>query len=289
MSSGATRTRSDYGLLRDMARNHVRSFRKKGFRDLVDRLQRDAFYQFNAANQNLIPEAMKFIERLASCIVPSNERSKSQIMGEEKLEVATRLVFVPAAGREETDPLNLHEEVFVNHRGVFLDIGQFAVYVAKILVPYGKPLPIVAGWQDRDFVPDQGTSILIAKSLVEYCKMQWELFASRQVRQGGETAGADREVRLPLASSSVLNPEHPRPHHEQFEPNLQKGKGKHEGPYNKGKGKGKGQQEKGKGKGNYRSPGGAASYDYVGSHGWSQNYRHTWYWNERRGWYWRWD
>ena len=121
-------------------------------------------------------------------------------MGEEKLEVATRLVFVPAAGREETDPLNLHEEVFVNHRGVFLDIGQFAVYVAKILVPYGKPLPIVAGWQDRDFVPDQGTSILIAKSLVEYCKMQWELFASRQVRQGGETAGADREVRLPLAS-----------------------------------------------------------------------------------------
>ena len=55
-----------------MARNHVRSFRKKGFLDLVDRLQRDAFYQFNAANQNLIPEAMKFIERLAGCIVPSS-------------------------------------------------------------------------------------------------------------------------------------------------------------------------------------------------------------------------
>ena len=84
MSSGATRTRSDYGLLRDMARNHCRSFRKKGFKDLVDRLQRDAFYQFNAANQNLIPEAMKFIERLASCIAPSGERTKSQIMGEEK-------------------------------------------------------------------------------------------------------------------------------------------------------------------------------------------------------------
>ena len=119
--------------------------------------------------------------------------------------------------------------------------------------------------------------------------MQWELFASRQVRQGGETSGADREVRLPMASSSVLNPEHQRPQREQFEPNLQKGKGKREGPYHQGKGKGKGQQEKGKGKGQYRSPGGAASSDYRGGHGWHQGYRFTWFWNERRGWFWRWD
>ena len=85
-SSGASRTRSDYGLLKDMARNHVRSFKKKGFTALVDRLKRDAFYQFNAANschsytarlstpsihQNLVPEAMKFIERLAGCIAPA--------------------------------------------------------------------------------------------------------------------------------------------------------------------------------------------------------------------------
>ena len=55
MSSGATRTRSDYGLLRDMARNHVRSFRKKGFRDLVDRLQRDAFLSIQRSESKSHP------------------------------------------------------------------------------------------------------------------------------------------------------------------------------------------------------------------------------------------
>ena len=75
---------------------------------------------------------------------------------------------------------------------------------------------------------------------------------------GGRNCWCGREVRLPLASSSVLNPWHPRPSREQFEPNLQKGK--RDGPYGKGKGKGQ-QQQKGKGKSNYRPPGGAASYD----------------------------
>ena len=56
-SSTAVRTRSTYGNLRDMARNYVRSFKKRGFKDLVDRLVRDPFFQFNAANQNLVPEA----------------------------------------------------------------------------------------------------------------------------------------------------------------------------------------------------------------------------------------
>jgi hypothetical protein len=50
-SSGSTavRTRSAYGNLRDMAKNYVRSFKKRGFHDLVDRLVRDPFFQFNAA------------------------------------------------------------------------------------------------------------------------------------------------------------------------------------------------------------------------------------------------
>ena len=59
-SSTAVRTRSTYGNLRDMARNYVRSFKKRGFKDLVDRLVRDPFFQFNAANQNLVPEALLF-------------------------------------------------------------------------------------------------------------------------------------------------------------------------------------------------------------------------------------
>ena len=58
--------------------------------------------------------------------------------------------------------------------------------MAKILKPCGKPLPIIFGWGSRGFDPDQDTVILIAKSLVNYCCMQWEHFASRQARQEGD-------------------------------------------------------------------------------------------------------
>ena len=138
-SSTAIRTRSTYGNLRDMARNYVRSFKKRGFKDLVDRLVRDPFFQFNAANQNLVPEALLFIERLAGCVSPTIERTKAQVLGE-KLEMATKLIFVPSSEREPDQPLDLHTEVFVSHRGVFLDIGQFAVYVAKFIKPKQRSL-----------------------------------------------------------------------------------------------------------------------------------------------------
>ncbi|CAL1147165.1 unnamed protein product, partial [Cladocopium goreaui] len=76
--------------------------------------------------------------RLAGCISPVINRTKSQILGE-KLEMATKLVFVPSATREKDEPLDLHSKVFVSHCGVFLDIGQFAVYVAKFIKPKGRP------------------------------------------------------------------------------------------------------------------------------------------------------
>ena len=169
-SSTAVRTRSTYGNLRDMAKNYVRSFKKRGFKDLVDRLVRDPFFQFNAANQNLVPEALLFIERLAGCVSPTIERTKAQVLGE-KLEMATKLIFVPSSEREPDQPLDLHTEVFVSHRGVFLDIGQFAVYVAKFIKPRQRPLPIVYGCGNRDFVPDASDAKEIAKELVEFSKL----------------------------------------------------------------------------------------------------------------------
>ncbi|CAL1170847.1 unnamed protein product [Cladocopium goreaui] len=294
-SSTAVRTRSTYGNLRDMARNYVRSFKKRGFKDLVDRLVRDPFFQFNAANQNLVPEALLFIERLAGCVSPTIERTKAQVLGE-KLEMATKLIFVPSSEREPDQPLDLHTEVFVSHRGVFLDIGQFAVYVAKCIKPKQRPLPIVYGWGNRDFVPDASDAKEIAKELVEFSKLQWSNYASQQTHKESETTGDDREVSLPHASGPISRPEHERPHHEQFEPNL--GKPARRGPYGQshgGKGhykgggqtKGKGQQ-KGKGKQGRSPPGGVAYTDFEGDSYWVQGYRYTWYWNQQRGWYWRW-
>eukprot|EP00435_Cladocopium_sp_Y103_P054949 s1214_g18.t1 len=222
-SSDPTRTRSSYGLLKDMAKNHLRSFRKKGFSSLVDRLQRDAFYHFNAANQNLIPEALDFIERLAGCVSPTIERSKAQVYGE-RLDFATKLVFVHDPNREKDEPLDLHKEVFICHRGVFLDIGQFAVYVAKFIVPKKRPLPLVHGWLNQEFVPDGEDAKTIGKELVEFAKIQWIEYASGQAHHEPDASGADREVSLPYASTSArldfLN--EPLPQHEQFEPNMGK-------------------------------------------------------------------
>ena len=295
-SSTAVRTRSTYGNLRDMAKNYVRSFKKRGFKDLVDRLVRDPFFQFNAANQNLVPEALLFIERLAGCVSPTIERTKAQVLGE-KLEMATKLIFVPSSEREPDQPLDLHTEVFVSHRGVFLDIGQFAVYVAKFIKPRQRPLPIVYGWGNRDFVPDASDAKEIAKELVEFSKLQWSNFASQQTHKESETTGDDREVSLPHASAAISRPEHERPHHEQFEPNL--GKPARGGPYGQGGGGGKGYhkgggqtkgkgQQKGKGKQGRSPPGGVAYGDFEGDSFWVQGYRYTWYWNQQRGWYWRW-
>ena len=60
----------------------------------------------------------------------------------EKFEMATKLVSVPSATRERDEPLDLHTEVFVSPCGVFLDIGQFAVYVAKFIkANWGKTAP----------------------------------------------------------------------------------------------------------------------------------------------------
>ena len=88
--------------------------------------------------------------------------------------MATKLVYCFSLRytREKDELLDLHQEVFVSHRGVFLDIGQFAVYVAKFIKPKQRPLPIVYGWGNNDFLPDADTSKDTAKDLIEFSKLQ---------------------------------------------------------------------------------------------------------------------
>ena len=63
-----------------MAKKYMKAVFKRGFDDPVDRLQRDAFSQLNCANQDLVPEALRFIERLAGCISPTFDRTKEQVL-----------------------------------------------------------------------------------------------------------------------------------------------------------------------------------------------------------------
>ena len=70
---------------------------------------------------------------------PHHRETKAQVLGE-KFEMATKLVYCSLRyTREKDELLDLHQEVFVSHRGVFLDIGQFAVYVAKFIKPKQRP------------------------------------------------------------------------------------------------------------------------------------------------------
>ena len=65
---------------------------------MVDRCQSEAFFQFNCASQELVPGAL---------LSPVFDRTKEQVLGD-KLDYATKLVFVPAASREKDEPLDLH-------------------------------------------------------------------------------------------------------------------------------------------------------------------------------------
>ena len=121
-------------------------------------------------------------------------------------------------------------------------------------------------------MPDADNAEGIAKDLIEFWKLQWVHFASRQAHHESEAMGDDREVRLSHAGSTGA--QHERPRHEQFEPNLDiKGR---QGPYGKGKGErqkgsdGKGKSS-GKGKGKQgKSPLGGVTYynnDFIGKSG----------------------
>ena len=135
-SAGVVRTRSAYGALRELAKNYRRQVLKKGYKDVVDRLERDCFFQFNCASQNLTPDALVFLTRIAGCLSPPIERTKDQVHGE-ALMAGTKLVFIPEVGRDPTAPLSLQKETFIVHRGVFLTPGQFAVLVVKFIKARG--------------------------------------------------------------------------------------------------------------------------------------------------------
>ena len=252
----AVRTRSTYGNLKDVAKNYVRSFKKRGFRDLVDRLTRDAFFQFNAANQNLIPEALQFNREARRLHQPNHWAQQSSDPGRETGDGhKVDLSFVGAGARPTFGS---------SHRSVCVAQGRVPGHwtVLRVRRPFHQakteaPIPI-NGWGNHDFLPDADDAKAIAKDLIAFSKSQWAEFASGQTHKEPETTGDDREVRLPHATTSVSLPEHQRPHHEQFEPNL--GKPARSGPYGRDQG-GKGQHKgggKGKGKGQERGRAGMA-------------------------------
>ena len=295
-ATGVQRTKSAYGVLRELAKNYRRGVIKRGFKNVVDRLERDCFFFFNCASQNLTPDALVFLTRIANCIAPTVERTKEQVHGERML-LGTKLVFIPEIARDPSAPLALQRETFVIHRGVFLTPGQFAVLVVKFIKARGDPLPIVVGWGGQEFVPEEPMEGQLARELISFAKAQWLNHASKNSEAAG-VVGDSEMPPVPRAAGGVPTPGLIPATHEQFEPN-QPSSSSRDSPYTqKGKGKGKGKgQDKGKGQqrggsyGKSSHPGGSAygSYDYRGSTEWEGRYSYTWYWNSQRGWYWKWN
>ena len=293
VATGTQRSRSSYGALRDLAKNYRRQVIKKGFTDVVDRLERDCFFHFNCASQNLTPDALVFLTRIANCISPPFERTKEQAHGE-PMPIGAKLVFIPEVGRNPKAPLSLQKEIFIVHCGVFLTPGQFAVLVVKFIKARGDPLPIVTGWDGCEFVPEEEMEGQLAREIISFAKAQWINHASKKL-EAAEVVGDCEMPELPRTSGGAPTPGLNAAIHEQFDPNQpassrnspypQKGKGK-------GKSKGKGKHQGGQ-YGKSSHPGGSAygkhGGDFKGSTEWQGRCSYTWYWNAQCGWFWEWD
>ena len=82
--------RSNYGILRDAAVGYKRKMIKSNYDSLTDRLELDPFFQFNAAQNQLTPPCLEFIERLAIAIIV--QTSADLVMpGQEARERKSRL------------------------------------------------------------------------------------------------------------------------------------------------------------------------------------------------------
>ena len=98
--------RSKYGVLRGTAVGN--------YDNLVDHLQQDPFFQFNAAQNQLTPPCLEFIERLAISISPDFSRSFAARASGKGTDVKTRLVFIPFSKRQTDHEIDVTYESAIN-------------------------------------------------------------------------------------------------------------------------------------------------------------------------------
>ena len=278
--------RSNYGILRDAAVGYKRKMIKSNYDSLTDRLELDPFFQFNAAQNQLTPPCLEFIERLAIAISPDFSRSRDASSGGKGTEVQTRLVFMPFAKRQIDHEIDVTYESAIAHHGRFFTLSQFSVYAGTIMNARGEPSPIVHGWSEMNMAVDLTPELNLA-DLTNFAKDQWA-FAFDQ--KGNEFSNksyavATVEKDLPKAFSVVLHDTLERAKHREFEPkrqqwlqksSSQKGTG-WEGYKGIGQGKGKGHS----GKGSYQRQTKGTGHWGSNQPYWQQSQNDQYYWNQR--------
>jgi len=214
--------RSNYGILRDAAVGYKRKMIKGNYESLIERLELDPFFQYNAAQNQLTPPCLEFIERLAISISPDFSRSFAARAGGKGTDVQTRLVFIPFAKRQTDHEIDVTYESAVAHHGRFFSLSQFAVYAGTVMNARGEPSPIVHGWNDMNMAVDLTPELNLA-DLTNFAKDQ-RCFAFDQ--KGHEYtnksyAVATVEKDLPKAFSIVLHDTLERAKHREFDPKRQ--------------------------------------------------------------------
>ena len=253
---------------------------------LIDRLELDPFFQYNAAQNQLTPPCLEFIERLAIAISPDFSRSFAARAGGKGTEVQTRLVFIPFAKRQTDHEIDVTYESAIAHHGRFFSLSQFAVYAGMVMNARGEPSPIVHGWNDMNMAVDLTPELNLA-DLTNFAKDQWGFAFDQKGHEytNKSYAVATVEKDLPKAFSIVLHDALERAKHREFDPKrqqwLQKGssqKGTGWEHY-KGISQGKGRGQSGKGSQRRQTKG----RGHWGSNQpyWQESQDDQWYWSHR--------
>ena len=248
MKKGKTQQggRSNYGAMRDAAKQHQRTAIKAGYKDALDRCENDPFfYLFNCALAQLTPAALRFMDKLASCISLDQERTWQQREDQEGTGVRTRLIFVPDLTRHKSLPLDLTHECKICHHGRFFSPAHFAVYVKKVAIARGEPVPVIHGWSGPELACDQDEVEELLRDIIDFAGSNFDMIYDQHDRLGEVT-----DERMPVATpvtdlprgfsrlSGSMNPNMNR----EFNPKRPEASSSMKGK-DKGKGKGKGKQE----------------------------------------------
>eukprot|EP00435_Cladocopium_sp_Y103_P014622 s571_g3.t1 len=165
--------RSNFGVMRDGARNEIKKLRKTGFESIRQRLEGDPFFMYNCSLPQLTPPACDFLHRLGTSLSPDSGRSFTARDKGKGTDIRTRLVFMPKPNRDPAKPLDVSTGSMICHSGKFFSLAQFAVYTAKLAPARGEPAPTVYGWSGMILVLDEQPVKENYDDLVDFAKTNW--------------------------------------------------------------------------------------------------------------------
>ena len=121
--------RSILAVLIHHARDYMKKIRKSNFTGLIERMENDAFFFFNMAQQAMSPKCIVFLERLANAELPQPKRSYEQRQTGVGPKYSARSLVIPG---ETAATLYAIDEFYIWYRARILRINQFAPLYGEV-------------------------------------------------------------------------------------------------------------------------------------------------------------